>query len=34
LQPLVEELLQLWSGVDTLDAITGLDFKLRVVVHS
>jgi len=32
LQPLVEELLQLWSGVDTLDAITGLDFKLRAAV--
>jgi hypothetical protein len=32
LQPLVEELLQLWSSVDTLDAITGLDFKLRAAV--
>jgi len=32
LQPLVEELLELWSGVDTLDAITGKDFKLRAVV--
>jgi hypothetical protein len=28
LQPLVEELLELWSGVDTLDAITRKDFKL------
>ena len=32
LQPLVEELLELWSGVDTLDAITGKDFKLRAAV--
>jgi len=32
LQPLVEELLELWKGVDTLDAITGKDFKLRAAV--
>ncbi|XP_021301271.1 uncharacterized protein LOC110429536 [Sorghum bicolor] len=32
LQPLVEDLLQLWSGVDTFDALTGKDFNLRVVV--
>jgi hypothetical protein len=32
LQPLVEELLELWSGVDTLGAITGKDFKLRAAV--
>jgi len=32
LQPLVEDLLELWSGVDTLDAITGKDFKLPAAV--
>jgi hypothetical protein len=32
LQPLVEDLLELWSGVDTLDATTGKDFKLRAAV--
>ena len=32
LQPLVEELLDLWSGVDTHDAITRKDFKLRAAV--
>jgi len=32
LQPLVEDLLELWSSVDTLDAITGKDFKLRAAV--
>ena len=32
LQPLVEDLLELWRGVDTLDAITGKDFKLRAAV--
>ena len=34
LQPLVEDLLKLWSGVDTVDAITGKDFKLRAAVLS
>jgi len=32
LQPLVEDLLELWRGVDTLDAITGKDFKLHAAV--
>jgi hypothetical protein len=32
LQPLVEDLLELWSSVDTLDAITRKDFKLRAAV--
>jgi len=32
LQPLVEELLNLWSGVPTLDALTGKEFDLHAVV--
>lgn len=32
LQPLIEELLSLSSGVDTVDALTGKDFKLRAAV--
>ena len=32
LQPLVEELHELWSGVDTFDAMTGKEFKLRAAV--
>jgi hypothetical protein len=32
LQPLVEDLLELRRAVDTLDAITGKEFKLHVVV--
>jgi hypothetical protein len=32
LEPLVEHLLELWSGVDTYDAITGKSFKLRAAV--
>jgi len=32
LQPLVEDLLELWTGVDTYDAITGKSFKLRAAV--
>nr|CAH67329.1 OSIGBa0102I15.9 [Oryza sativa] len=30
--PLVEDLLELWAGVDTYDAITGKSFKLRAAV--
>ena len=32
LQPLIEDLLALWSGVDTIDCLTGKDFKLCVVI--
>jgi hypothetical protein len=32
LEPLVENLLKLWTGVDTHDAITGKSFKLHAVV--
>ncbi|XP_021305311.1 uncharacterized protein LOC110431053 [Sorghum bicolor] len=32
LQPLVDDLLKLWSGVNTFDALTGKDFKLPAVV--
>lgn len=32
LQPLVEDLLELWTGVDTYDAITGKSFKLCAAV--
>jgi len=32
LQPLIEELHELWSGVDTFDAMTGKEFKLRAAV--
>jgi len=32
LQPLVEELLSLWSGVPTLDALTGKEFDLHAAV--
>lgn len=32
LQPLIEELLQLWKGVDAFDATTNKDFKLRAAL--
>jgi len=32
LQPLVEDLLALWSGVDTVDALTGKCFTLHAAV--
>jgi hypothetical protein len=32
LQPLIEDLLDLWSGVDTIDCLTGKDLKLRAAV--
>jgi hypothetical protein len=32
LEPLVEDLLTLWSGVDTVDALTGKSFKLKAAV--
>jgi len=32
LQPLVEDLIELWKGVDTYDALTGKDFNLRAAV--
>jgi hypothetical protein len=32
LQPLIEDLLSLWSGVDTIDAQTGKEFKLHAAV--
>jgi hypothetical protein len=32
LEPLVEYLLALWSGVDTFDALTGKSFKLKAAV--
>lgn len=32
LEPLIEELLDLWQGVDTYDACTGNKFKLRAAV--
>jgi hypothetical protein len=32
LEPLIEELLDLWQGVWTLDACTGKKFKLRAAV--
>ena len=33
LQPLIKELLQLWNGVDTFDAYTRMQFKLRGALH-
>ena len=32
LEPLIEELLELWGGVKTLDASSGKEFKLRAAV--
>jgi hypothetical protein len=32
LEPLIEELLELWKGVSTYDACTGRKFDLRAVV--
>jgi hypothetical protein len=32
LQPIIEDLLSLWSGVDTIDALTGKEFKLHAAV--
>ena len=32
LQPLIEDLLELWTGVWTIDALTGKKFKLRAAV--
>ena len=33
LEPLIEELLQLWSGVMTYDAASRMKFNLHVAVH-
>ena len=32
LEPLVEDLLELWKGVSTHDALSGKKFKLRAAV--
>jgi hypothetical protein len=32
LEPLIEELQELWKGVSTFDALTGKDFDLHAVV--
>jgi len=34
LQPLIQELIQLWNGVDAYDTYTKTSFKLRAVLHS
>jgi len=33
LQLLIEDLLQLWNGVDAFDAYTWMHFELRIALH-